>query len=91
MKWAHFLDRTDETDGAGGVIQGETSGSNTLSLAGETTETFYALPCLTIKDNWGQVIRFESHPPYMSYRLWSKGPDKADGTPDDLHRDKWDN
>lgn len=41
-------------------------------------------------DGWGGEIRYESFPPYMTYRLWSVGPDGADGTADDIHRDKWD-
>ncbi len=45
----------------------------------------------TIKDGWDRVIKYESDPPYLSYELWSKGPDGKTGTPeekeDDIHRD----
>lgn len=39
---------------------------------------------LTFRDAWRRELRYESHPPYDSYRLWSLGPDGKDGTDDDI-------
>jgi hypothetical protein len=39
---------------------------------------------LTINDPWGKEFRYQSQPPYLSYRLWSRGPDGADNTADDI-------
>ncbi len=45
----------------------------------------------TIKDGWGQVIKYESDPPYLSYELWSRGdPETEDDynpAANDIHRD----
>jgi len=41
----------------------------------------------TIKDPWRNDYHYVSRPPYQSYKLWSTGPDGADGTPDDLNAD----
>lgn len=60
--------------------------------------TPYSNQYITIWDGWRREICYESHPPYLTYRLWSKGPDGATrldsehpSTRDDIHRDKWDN
>ena len=53
-------------------------------------KTIYTNSYETVNDPWGGEIRYESLPPYMTYRLWSLGPDGADQTADDIHRDKWD-
>lgn len=39
---------------------------------------------ITVKDDWGHELHYQSMAPYMSYRLWSDGPDGVSGTPDDL-------
>ncbi len=39
---------------------------------------------ITFRDAWRQPLRYESHPPYDSYKLWSVGPDGQDGTDDDI-------
>jgi len=43
-----------------------------------------------IYDSWYRDIHYVSEPPYLTYKLWSRGPDKNNGTADDIHRDKWD-
>ncbi len=53
--------------------------------------TDYGNDYQTIRDAWEQVVKYECEPPYLSYKLWSKGPDGVDGTADDLHKDRWDN
>jgi len=39
---------------------------------------------ITFWDAWRQELRYESHPPYDSYKIWSIGPDGQDGTDDDI-------
>jgi prepilin-type N-terminal cleavage/methylation domain-containing protein len=39
---------------------------------------------VTFYDGWGRQLRYESKPPYDSYKLWSKGPDGVDKTSDDI-------
>lgn len=75
-KWARFLD---------GVL--EDTGTSFQKI--EATPYFNSY--ITIKDSWDNMVRYYCPPPYLSYKLWSKGPDEADGTADDIHRDKWDN
>ncbi len=45
----------------------------------------------SIKDGWGAYVEYASTPPYQTYSLWSRGPDGAGGTADDIHRNKMDN
>jgi hypothetical protein len=45
----------------------------------------------TFRDAWERELRYESHPPYQTYKLWSLGADGQDGTSDDIHKDRWDN
>lgn len=80
-RWSVFLE---------GVI-GSGSDSNTLDTLDGGSAAGYVNSVLTIRDAWDEVIKYESDPPYLTYKLWSKGPDKADGTVDDIHKDKWDN
>lgn len=42
----------------------------------------------TVLDGWDRELRYESLPPYQSYRIWSIGPDGQDGTPDDINRER---
>jgi len=35
-------------------------------------------------DPWRNAYRYRTEPPFLSYRLWSAGPDGADGTADDI-------
>ena len=44
----------------------------------------YANWQLTIHDGWEREIRYESPPPYDTYKLWSPGPDGEDYTSDDI-------
>jgi prepilin-type N-terminal cleavage/methylation domain-containing protein len=36
------------------------------------------------EDAWQRYLRYESNPPYDSYKLWSIGPDGVNGTDDDI-------
>ena len=37
-----------------------------------------------IDDGWNRQIRYQSRPPYETYKLWSVGPDGKNGTGDDI-------
>lgn len=37
-----------------------------------------------VNDAWWQSLKYQSNPPYDSYKLWSVGPDGKDGTSDDI-------
>lgn len=44
----------------------------------------------TIKDAWGGLFQYDaSEPDFQSYRLWSNGPDGAEGTADDVGHDSF--
>jgi prepilin-type N-terminal cleavage/methylation domain-containing protein len=43
-----------------------------------TNQAWYCL------DPWENSYRYECYAPYQSFRLWSAGPDKTDGTKDDI-------
>jgi prepilin-type N-terminal cleavage/methylation domain-containing protein len=74
-RWAPFLE--------GVIVSGE---NVTQNMKGH----FYPNKTLTINDAWGRKINYLSPAPYMTYRLWSNGPDGASGTADDIQRDNWD-
>lgn len=38
----------------------------------------------TIRDAWYQELRYESRPPYDTFKIWSVGPDGQSGTDDDI-------
>jgi len=40
-------------------------------------------------DPWGRSYNYQCRPPFIRYRLWSVGPDGADGTSDDVHHGAW--
>lgn len=44
----------------------------------------YVMYQQTVKDSWGEELLYVSNPPYVTYRLWSKGADKVDGTGDEI-------
>lgn len=37
-----------------------------------------------IVDPWGHSLRYESDPPFETFRVWSRGPDGKDGSADDI-------
>jgi len=37
-----------------------------------------------VRDAWHQSLKYESRPPYDSYKIWSIGPDGKDNTTDDI-------
>lgn len=75
-RWAVFL------EGVAGA-----PGPTTNSVEG----TDYQNMVLTVNDSWGKPIRYRIDPPYMDYEMWSLGPDKQNGTADDIHKKTWDN
>jgi len=40
---------------------------------------------MTVVDPWGGAYQYQCKPPYMQYKLWSKGPDGQNGTADDVN------
>jgi prepilin-type N-terminal cleavage/methylation domain-containing protein len=74
-RWAPFLE--------GVIVGGKDEPQSALGHA-------YINKTLTINDAWGRKINYLSPAPYMTYRLWSNGPDGASGTADDIQRDNWD-
>jgi prepilin-type N-terminal cleavage/methylation domain-containing protein len=72
-RWAHYL---REIKTAGGWVGHTNSDYNSTQ--------FYSNSYLTILDPWNRDFRYQSQPPYLSYRLWSSGPDGTDNTPDDI-------
>ena len=44
----------------------------------------YTNAYLTVRDGWGNDLRYESRPPYQIYKLSSAGPDGRFGTDDDI-------
>ncbi len=73
QRWAHYLNSVGLASDAD---PRENSDYDSLQV--------YSNAILTIRDPWGEEYLYRSPPPYLSYRLWSKGPDRADGTPDDI-------
>jgi len=71
-KWASFLENLiDGRDNWGGA-------------GVDTTNHFvaglqYSVPVYSLTDPWGRSLRYRSDPPYLTYDLWSAGPDGYDG------------
>ena len=72
-RWAHYLREIKTT----GDYIGHTN-------ADYNSTQFYSNSYLTIWDPWNRDYQYQSQPPYLSYRLWSRGPDGADNTADDI-------
>ncbi len=49
-----------------------------------SSQQFLRIYRTVIRDPWGNPYRYQAYPPFLSYRLWSAGPDGADGTADDV-------
>jgi prepilin-type N-terminal cleavage/methylation domain-containing protein len=73
QRWAHYL---KELNLQGGSIGHENTDYNSTQ--------YYSNSVLTILDPWNRDFRYQSNPPYLSYRLWSTGPDGSDNTGDDI-------
>ncbi len=59
-----------------------------IAGGGWTTRTYgstvYTNYTRHVWDAWRRSLRYESHPPYDSYRVWSLGADGRDGSADDI-------
>lgn len=58
-RWAHYLADVNRS-----------TGYESNSIPGTVTQV-YTNKITTIKDGWGSEYKYESRPPYLSYRLWS--------------------
>ena len=72
-RWETYLDSLD--------FHGSTSGQS-KDFHGSFQN--YSNSVLTIRDPWERSYQYRSYPPYLSYRLWSAGPDGSDDTADDI-------
>ena len=80
-KWQHYLNG----------LWGTWAMSNTFSHgSGPYDSGMIGWMYDEIRDPWLRLIHYETEPPYLSYKLWSDGPDAGD-LADDIHKDKWDN
>jgi len=84
-RWARFLEEVPLSGGQSAVDENVITDE-----VGDSFEWPYTNSTLTVRDPWGNSLHYVSKPPFQSYRLWSSGADEADGTDDDIHRDKWD-
>jgi prepilin-type N-terminal cleavage/methylation domain-containing protein len=48
------------------------------------TKDYYSNLYITVWDGWERELLYESHPPYDTFKLWSRGPDGKSGTADDI-------
>ncbi len=59
--------------------------ARSVALRADASRTYpYTNLYFTVYDGWSKEFNYESRPPYISYRLWSNGPDGASGTADDV-------
>jgi hypothetical protein len=65
----------------GSIYERRTSARYTMY---ESARLDYTNRYLSVWDEWGTELNYQSDPPYMRYRLWSNGPDRISGTSDDL-------
>ncbi|MBM4143078.1 MAG: type II secretion system protein [Lentisphaerae bacterium] len=83
-RWARFLEEVPLSSGKQAIL------NNNVSDGYGTYPWPYTNDVLTVKDDYGGDLRYQCTPPYLTYRLWSLGPNGNDGDADDIHRDKWD-
>lgn len=46
--------------------------------------TFHTNEVTTVVDGWNREFNYQSRPPYLTYKIWSNGPDGASGNTDDI-------
>lgn len=74
-QWYHYIDDV---------------GPNSMGLSGHASppgldfSAPYSNVVATIVDPWYTEYQYRCPPPHFRYKLWSAGPDKIDGTQDDL-------
>ena len=65
------------------IVMPPPASAATVSMPGQTTEypypTSYLLP---LQDPWGNMLDYQTSNGFP--KIWSYGPDKEDGTPDDI-------
>ncbi len=76
-KWSHYLEGLKSTDLVG--HKGENSGFGNLTWSNNFC---------TILDPWGREYVYTTSDPYVAFKLYSKGPDGATNTADDVGA-KW--
>lgn len=73
-RWAHYLSDI--------IVDGGDSAPRMTNFGGTV---YYSNTVHTVLDPFGVQYQYECRPPYMSYKLWSYGPDRTPGTPDDIN------
>ena len=76
-RWSNFLRDVN-------LVKDNPGGCRKMSLGAEMLFTNLVD---TIQDAWRNDYQYISKAPYQSYKLWSKGPDGASGTADDINGD----
>ncbi len=74
LKWQHFLEDLNLYPD-----------SKNMDRKIKSTGFDYKNSKLTLLDPWGSEYVYECKPPYMKYKLWSKGPDRTKDTGDDIN------
>jgi prepilin-type N-terminal cleavage/methylation domain-containing protein len=77
-RWAPYLEKISRS-----------GGTPVYTSSPEMISTVWSNASQTVNDPWGGEYRYEAKAPFQRYRLWSKGPDGADGTEDDIARDSY--
>jgi len=84
VRWARFLSEIELTQGDHAIT------TNAVESGGDIVNWPYTNDTLTVLDPWDNAYQYETMEPYMSYKLWSYGPDEAPNTDDDIFREGWD-
>lgn len=45
---------------------------------------FHTNEVTTVVDGWNREFNYQSRPPYLTYKMWSNGPDGTSGNTDDI-------
>ena len=83
-RWARFLSEIELSQGEHPILD------NDVESGGDIVPWPYTNDTLTVVDPWGSSYQYDSLSPYLSYRLWSLGPDMTANTEDDILREGWD-
>ena len=78
-KWQHLLEGLHLH--VRGVAKKPPSGMEAIQV--------YTNNVASIQDPWGRQYRYQCKPPFLSYKLWSAGPDGGDGSGDDINNESY--